>query len=540
VGNLKWHVPCSVMGPNMPPFARSALFTTLTGVMLTPCAALAQTTSTGPSITQAQQTAPERFLHYGQANQTDLGTQTRSNGLNPTGINYSDCISDMTLGFPVILNGFGTGNTDGMQIWASVTGTCTTDADRGVGQVPLCWLVSEGLPLGQVFTGSTEYFIRVQDIVGSQQAPPNPPVLVHQGADACTAQPSYAAVTITLWFVPLSGEGTYDTSATALQWALNTDLVGPPAPLGLTVGAGETLLIASWTPNTDSDTYGYDVFIDPPPGSLAQTTTAVTQVVCPSASSSSSTAGSSTDASSATAQDAAQDATEESGEEGADANDATTSTSSSSSASSSTTSTSSSTSADAACFTVNVAQGGQSIGSCTSSVLGSAVVQDSGTTAVEGDSGEDAALEEQATDSGTTTGIGGIATIPCQYALDVGCASGTPIYTGQQVTVTGETNTRFNISGLVDQQTYAVAVSAVDNSGNPGPPSTPTCNYPAPVNDFFTDYRSAGGLAGGGFCALNGGGTLGASGDSPVGSSIVLAAVGTAALAAARRGRRRK
>ena len=532
------------MRRTMPLYARPVLAMTIAAVVFAPLAAHAQTTSSGPSVAQGQQTAPERWLHYGQSNAVDLGTQTRSNGLNPTGVNYSDCISDMTLVFPVVLDGFGTGNTDAMQIWATVSGTCTDDADRGNNGIANCWLVSEGLAFGQVFTGSTSYPIRVQDIVGPQQAPPNPPVLVSEGVSACSAQPSYAAVTITLWFLPLATAGTYDTGATALQWPLSTDLVGPPAPTGLTVGAGQTLLLASWQANTDSDTLGYDVFIDPPPGSLAQTT--VTQVICPGSSSSGSSGSTSSSSTSSSASSitvtSEDDADLEDGGSAVDATAASTSGASSSS-SSSTASSSGAAAADAACYTVNVAQSGTAIGSCSSTVLGSAMVQDSGVATVEDDAGEDAAVEEETGDSGPTTGVGGIATIPCQYAIGVGCATGSPIYTADTTTITGETNTAYTIKGLTDNVTYAVAVSAVDNSGNPGPPSAQsptTCNYPAPVNDFYALYRDAGGLAGGGFCALRGGTQLDASSGSPIGTWIAAATGCTATLAAARRRRRRR
>lgn len=546
----------------MKPLARSATgFAIATALILVPCAAWAQTAMSGPSITQGLQTAPERYLHYGQANAQDLGTSTRPQGLNPTGINYSDCISDMTLGFPVVLTGFGVGNTDGMQIWASTNGTCISNPDRGVGGPPVCWLVNNGLPLGQVFTGSTTYFIRVQDIVGPQQAPPNPPLLVNEGASACSAQPSYAAVPITLWFVPLSSEGEYDTNATALEWTLTTDLVGPPAPRGLNVGAGDKLLTASWTANADSDTYGYDVFIDPPPGSPVQMA-ATTEVVCADSGGTGSTGADSSSGSTSSGGDGSSgssggDGSSEAGSEmeGGSVEDAdddteteSSTSSSSASSSSSTTSTSSSSTAggggaaaDAACHTVNVGQSGSASG-CSSAVLASASVQDSGVSTTSEDDvdagGEDAA----ALDSGTASEPGGIATIPCQYGLSVGCASGSPVYTAQRTTLTGESNTTYTITDLIDGVTYVVAVTAVDNSGNPGPPSAQspeTCNYPAPVNDFYALYRGAGGLAGGGFCSLGQGKELDASSGASVGLSIALGTAGTAALAVGRRRRRR-
>jgi hypothetical protein len=171
------------------------------------------------------------------------------------------------------------------------------------------------------------------------------------------------------------------------------------------------------------------------------------------------------------------------------------------------------------------------------------MVVDSGVAPIEDDSGDDAAVESETVDGSVITGVGGLATIPCQYAIGVGCPSGSPVYTAQSTTITGEINASYTIKGLTDGVTYAVAVAAVDNSGNPGPPSAQsptTCNYPAPVNDFYALYRGAGGQAGGGFCALQGGTKLDASSGSPVSSTIALGTLGAAAIAVGRRRRRRR
>ena len=69
------------------------------------------------------------------------------------------------------------------------------------------------------------------------------------------------------------------------------------------------------------------------------------------------------------------------------------------------------------------------------------------------------------------------------------------------LTVSDKSSGSYTIKGLQDGTTYTVVVSAVDLFGNIGPPSTEVCDYPAPVNDFWQDYRNAGGLAGG-FCSL--------------------------------------
>ena len=98
----------------------------------------------------------------------------------------------------------------------------------------------------------------------------------------------------------------------------------------------------------------------------------------------------------------------------------------------------------------------------------------------------------------------------------------------QGETVNNEATGSFTVTGLTNGNYYAVAVSAVDAFGNVGPPSTPqACDYPAPVNDFWTVYRQDNGGAGG-FCALE---AVGA----PVGSTAAFASLGAVAVALVRR-----
>jgi hypothetical protein len=65
-------------------------------------------------------------------------------------------------------------------------------------------------------------------------------------------------------FIPM------DTSGVAVgvsyQYVLSVDLVGPPAPTGLADMVGNELLDVTWLPNEDSDTIGYNLFINPIPG----------------------------------------------------------------------------------------------------------------------------------------------------------------------------------------------------------------------------------------------------------------------------------
>jgi hypothetical protein len=75
---------------------------------------------------------------------------------------------------------------------------------------------------------------------------------------------------------------------------------------------------------------------------------------------------------------------------------------------------------------------------------------------------------------------------------------------------------------------YAVAVAATDRFNNVGRLSNPVCETPEPTTDFWTDYRGAGGQAGG--CATS-------TGDVPIGS---LAAFGGAVATSLMLVRRRK
>jgi hypothetical protein len=138
------------------------------------------------------------------------------------------------------------------------------------------------------------------------------------------------------------------------------------------------------------------------------------------------------------------------------------------------------------------------------------------------------------TDSGVTeTGIGGIATFPCQNLVGGGnCtpASAAAYTNTGNPSVTGLNIGQYVIKGLTNGKNYDVVVSAVDGSGNVGPPSTCVTDYPAPVIDFFKLYREDGGQAGGSFCALEAAG-------EPAGAPIVGVGLGAVAFTMVRRRR---
>ena len=240
--------------------------------LLVPTSALAQT------ITANGQTYPTRLV--GTQN---LGVSTRPANVNPYGVNASDCQSDMTLQFSVELAGFA-GETN-LEVWASTTGDCTAATDRGIGAAhALCWHLNDDITDPIINTPAAYTFkVRVQDLIGPQsETLPVAGTYTAQGADACTHQPTPAAVPINVNFLAIDASG--NSQGTPFSYSIMTDVVGPPAPVDVVASLTGPDLLATWTPNTDSDTAGYDVFISwqndadggtscapPPTGAVAPT-----------------------------------------------------------------------------------------------------------------------------------------------------------------------------------------------------------------------------------------------------------------------------
>jgi hypothetical protein len=420
------------------------------------------------TVSQTAALYPDRFV-----NGQDVGVSTRPQNLNPLGISFADCTADMGLRFSVSLSGFN--GSQHVEVWASKSSPCTAQSDRGIGGVPQCWQIDSFIPPPNITQTVLLGPYRVQNIVGPQNGPPNPAVLVkNENASACLQQPTYLAVQMFINFVPLDSGG--NVTGMPYQYQLNTDLVGPPAPSGVSENVGDTLMNLTWTANSDSDTTGYDIFIDPIPGQEgAEASFALPEpiLVCPDT------------GAAAPIADAGDDAVPD----GA-----------------------TSTPTDAGCFFLNVGGTGESVDGatvCNDSILASSIVQDGGTGAITtttDDAGDEAGTVE--------SGNGGISTIPTQFQVNGGNGTG--------VTVADKSAGQFTISGLKNGVQYTVVVAAVDAYGNVGPSSSEVCDFPAPTQDFWKTYVADGGRAGGGFCALE---SAGAPVQSLAGAAFLVSGV---------------
>jgi hypothetical protein len=269
-------------------------------------------------------------------------------------------------------------------------------------------------------------------------------------------------------FLAIDGNG--NPVGVPYQYSIQTDMVGPPAPV-LCETVGDTIYNLTWTPNSDTDTVGYGLYVDPIPGQEpdAGRHDAGSILVCLDA--------------------------------GAEASEPM----------------------DGSCSTLPIGSLPPDSGSCgstaseatcnDSNLVGSILpttTADAGTTPTpsgDGGDGGDGGIVEQ--------GPGGISTVSTAYLYR-------PVSATSSLTVTDKSTSSYTINGLVDYVTYTVVVTAVDAMGNVGPPSSEVCDYPAPVQDFWQVYEADGGGKGG-YCALE---TVGVGGPSLAGVAGVFVVAG--------------
>lgn len=392
----------------------------------------------GPVYAQTAPTTTVNSMTMKRVNADGSAAPARASGILLTVITLDDCTADRA--YKITLFTPNPGNQAyTLQAWAG-TSDCTPNAARRLTANQTCWNVTQ--PLDRATTSVT---VRVRDLVANDKSKGESYVNATD-ASVCNA---IGKGSIQLQFMWVAAGDQAGSPATGNP-TFTIDTTGPGAPTGLSVEAGESLLVTRWDkPAAFNEITSYRVYCDPNPTD-GSTTVA-------------DDAGSTTDASrdlDATTTDASD----------IDASD------------------------------------------IDASDVDAGTGDDAG-------SASDAATQEPAEDAGTTVIPGS----GCGSALFA--AGKTPAATLVPCAESqGAIATQLNVTGLENGKRYAVAVAAVNRSGNVSPLSNVTCGTPVLVDTFFDQYKAAGG---------------GADGCATASASPSLAALGLATIAMLARMRRR-
>lgn len=356
-------------------------------------------------------------------------------------VNFNDCEQDLVLTFPLVLDGASTGNSSlSLQAWAGASGATCTDLMTRNGQ--------STQTCWQIYPGNIpksqtdNRSIPVRDIL-SQYATGATTKTAYggpYGESVCHSSTSSGPATITLWFFMID-TASGNLAGTGAQFPLLADLVGPAPPTNLSAAIGNQKLILNWTPSGDTDTASYNFYCDPPPfGKSAPEGGGATVT---------------TDA--ATTTTCVDGGLDDGGfDEAGDA-----------------------------------LPGNPLDGGCTTTTT-------PGTTTPTG----------PVTLNGCTTSV----LVPAQASTTSTNEAGQSVSAGSQFIddayKCGSAGSVSSSNGVTDKlenyKLYNVAVAGIDNYGNTGILSTPGCNTPQEIIDFWQEYRTDGGLAGGGFCSIDG------------------------------------
>jgi hypothetical protein len=416
-------------------------------------------------------------LHYQSDGKT---SSSHPNGSQPSWISNADCQQNIIVRVPITITGLPTSDT--MQVWAGANGVDCTQTTNLSGTEQACWQVISG---GIAPQTSLTVDIKAQDIIAPLElAVGQKPAQYTPGtAAACSTITQSGPIPITLYFLFANGAlGSSGADGTAATYALSVALIGPAAPTGIKVLPGDTFLKVDWTPTTDSNTQGFQLFCDPPPGKEPATSDS-------GASGATVTDSSTVEICNGTTEDGGFD------DAGNYLGDIV---------------------IDAGCHFENVSSTSSVGGVCVSSeiVSGGGTVSSTGTT-------DDSGVVDTSGEGGTTT-VTGVTPPPADIG-NYAC--------GKNANLASPTSTEAVLQGLKNDVNYVVGVAAYDVVGNIGPMAVPMCGSPAKGLDFFNLYNQDGGGAGGGFCSVDK--------SEPVGTSA-FAMVGVASIISILRRRRNK
>lgn len=473
--------------------------------------ALAVLASCPDAFAQTIQTDNTAVLRFAPG--SDASVTARPMNLNPTGISFTDCADDLDLQFTLDFAD-GVPSDSEVQVWVGPGDCVTNAAARSPGQTSYgrCWQAAPSSAFSASGLSSTGR-IHVRDIVQFMGVD-DPPATYTPATSAAACKPATSASVVPLNIVfmfveasalPKDGGAAAAYVGTPGQYTLSAALIGPFAPQAVGIpegGINSGTLDVSWVPQVEATIQGYNIYYQDITESGTAKVDASSVLEAPILCRERLPCTTESDA----ATDGGKDA-------GCDAGESDAFTTPADSASLSGLSDAALTALGckrgASVFAFDAASTGTGGSTCQSLILtntftvdgglGTSVTSSGEPSATVPEAGSDDAGFDSGTESGTvvvttttTTGMtyqetAGISNIPTRYRYTY---------------VAGATTSSFQLTGLTNNHVYAIAVAAVDGSGNVGPVGDLTCAAPEPVTDFFTAYNAAGGQAGGGFCAV--------------------------------------
>jgi hypothetical protein len=432
---------------------------------------------------------------------------TRDPTLNPSGINYEDCIEDVSYTFPITVSD-ATPGTDHLYVYAGVG--CDDAAQRTGAAGSTCW---QAVPGELTYSTDTNLpiSVKVRQILSQEYSGVTAQFVASTDESICHMQATSAARTLNMYFVLSDDNGLTEAVATA---AINADLSASIEPPAFVVDIGDTKLFPKWNKVNDADITGFNVYYLPQAASVE----AQLMTVCPDGGTTVTGGGSSGDDDTGEG-DAGSDAGLEAGsgaEAGAgtgiapndviDAGDAAGASDAGSDEAGTT----------GGGVTTGVTGDGGSTAGCVTTTVIDSTPQSDGNAQPFVETGyscvspfplndtQPVGASDIATTSSTTDDVdgsddGGVTTT-VSSAGSIGPISFQPQEydpTKFEMITVSASSADATITGLIDNKAYAVAVAAVDAFGNVGALTSATglatCQYPLGTTDFWSQYQTDGG-----------------------------------------------
>lgn len=188
--------------------------------------------------------------------------QTFDRGLaapNTYGINYADCVEDVSFRFNVTATGPGSA----FYAFISQKGVNCGDSANRATQTAKCWpVMADAIP----FKNLQDLTFRVRDLLSQASPNINPKVQTFtSGTDEVCQGKGFQTgrLELELQFFFLNGDSIAGQKGAI---TIPVDIKGPPKPTITSIGGGEGRLYIGFTAGSDQDTQGYTLFCNPPPG----------------------------------------------------------------------------------------------------------------------------------------------------------------------------------------------------------------------------------------------------------------------------------